>query len=175
MVPWGPCAVKRTDPWPYPACGTASRCASARRPSSEEYGLGAESTTSWEGRRKASMERFGCALIGTGAWGRLVAAEIAHIAGLTLVGVADQDHARAQAAAQALSADAFATVDDALTDERVQAVAIAVPNDRHAEVAHAALSAGKHVLLEKPMALTVHDAEAVASAAQRRGVVLMLN
>src|SRR5438093_1094508 len=77
---------------------------------------------------------------------------------------------RARVTADRLGVEAFATIGDALEDGGVKAVAIAVPNDRHADVALAAIAAGKDVLLEKPMALTVSDAEAVAAAARRRGV-----
>jgi predicted dehydrogenase len=56
----------------------------------------------------------------------------------------------------------------------VDAVLITCPNAYHAEIAIAALEAGKHVLVEKPMALTRHDAEDVVAAQQRTGLVVQV-
>jgi myo-inositol 2-dehydrogenase/D-chiro-inositol 1-dehydrogenase len=105
------------------------------------------------------------ALIGAGSWGRLVAAEMARVPGLALAGVADSALASARCAADALGSRAYARVDEVLADDDVDAVAIAVPNDLHAELAIAALQQGKHVLIEKPMALTVEEAERMQQAA----------
>jgi predicted dehydrogenase len=115
----------------------------------------------------------GFAVIGSGAWGALVAAELARIEGVALVGVADDVPKRAREVAEKLGVKAFASVEAALADGRVTAVAIAAPNDLHAPLALAALDAGKHVLLEKPMALTVAEAEEVDAAARERGLVLL--
>jgi myo-inositol 2-dehydrogenase/D-chiro-inositol 1-dehydrogenase len=111
-------------------------------------------------------------MIGVGKWGSLVAAEVGRIPGLRLAGVTDHSTERAHAAAERLGARAYETVEECLADPAVQAVLITVPNDLHAEAALAALWAGKHVYLEKPMALTVQDAEAVIAAAAERQVVL---
>ena len=118
---------------------------------------------------------IGCGLIGAGAWGSLLAAELVRVPHLALVGVADAAPERARAVADRFSAIAFPSIADALAHDAVEAVVIAVPNDQHAETALAAIAAGKHVLLEKPMALTVHDADRVASAARAAGIVLMLD
>jgi predicted dehydrogenase len=60
-----------------------------------------------------------------------------------------------------------------LADPRIDAVYIATPNNRHAEQAIAALDAGKPVLVEKPMATTVREAEAMAASAAKSGALLM--
>ncbi len=62
--------------------------------------------------------------------------------------------------------------EDLLADQAVEAVYIATPPDTHRELVEAAAAAGKHILLEKPMALSVEDARAMESAAQRAGVLL---
>ena len=67
---------------------------------------------------------------------------------------------------------AYSELGDVLADPAVDAVYLSTPNALHAEQALAALAAGKHVLVEKPMALTVDDARAMAAAASARGLVL---
>src|SRR5438045_4211899 len=57
----------------------------------------------------------------------------------------------------------------------VDAVSIALPNYLHASVALAALRAGKHVLLEKPMATNARDAAKLVVEAKKRGVLFMVN
>ena len=64
--------------------------------------------------------------------------------------------------------------EELIADDEVEAVAVCVPVSLHAEVAVAALEAGKHVLIEKPMTLSVEDAERIREAAGRsRGVVMI--
>jgi predicted dehydrogenase len=62
-----------------------------------------------------------------------------------------------------------------LDDESVQAVAIATPASTHAEVALAAIDAGKHVLIEKPLATSVSEGEKIIAAASARNRVVMLD
>jgi predicted dehydrogenase len=64
-------------------------------------------------------------------------------------------------------------LDALLADDSVQAVYLPMANHEHAEWALKAIRAGKHVLCEKPMALTVADIEAMAAAAREQGVVAM--
>jgi len=111
------------------------------------------------------------AVIGCGAWGRnLVRAH----AGLgSLVAVVDADPAMAAAQAE-LYGVAARTVDEVLTDPTIDAVVIAAPAIAHAALALRVIGAGKHVFVEKPLALTVPDAEAVVAAAEDAGVVVMV-
>jgi phthalate 4,5-cis-dihydrodiol dehydrogenase len=69
---------------------------------------------------------------------------------------------------------AYASVDEMLRDARVEAVYIATPHQFHAAHAIAAATAGKHVVVEKPMALTIAEAEAMVAAARRAGVKLLV-
>ena len=64
---------------------------------------------------------------------------------------------------------------DQLLDSDIDAVYISSRNDQHAAQAIAAADAGKHILLEKPMALTLADARAIVEAADRNGVQLAVN
>ena len=84
--------------------------------------------------------------------------------------VTDLDPSLRQAAAAATGAAERATLTELLADDRVDAVSICVPHSLHCEVALAAIAAGKHVLLEKPMALTVAECDELLDAAARAGV-----
>jgi len=67
----------------------------------------------------------------------------------------------------------YHTADEALADSAVEAVDICLPTDQHSPVALAALRAGKHVLVEKPMALNGAAADEMVAEARKRGRVLM--
>ncbi len=67
----------------------------------------------------------------------------------------------------------YGSYEDALADPNVDAVDLCVPTDRHAEMAIAALRRGKHVLVEKPLALTSAEAESVVAEARSAGRVAM--
>ncbi|HSZ70471.1 MAG TPA: Gfo/Idh/MocA family oxidoreductase [Solirubrobacteraceae bacterium] len=84
--------------------------------------------------------------------------------------VTDLDPALRRAAASATGAAERATLAELLGDERVDALSVCVPHSLHREVALAAIAAGKHVLLEKPMAVTAAECEEIVVAAARAGV-----
>jgi predicted dehydrogenase len=84
--------------------------------------------------------------------------------------VTDIDPSLRQATAAAAGAREHATLAELLADEHVEAVSVCVPHNLHSEVALAAIAAGKHVLLEKPMAPTVAACEEIVDAAARAGV-----
>ncbi|MBX3463562.1 MAG: Gfo/Idh/MocA family oxidoreductase [Planctomycetes bacterium] len=88
---------------------------------------------------------------------------------LELAVVVGRDRARAAAAARRFGfAGASADLAAVLADPAIDLVDIATPNDSHHAVAMAALRAGKHVLCEKPLALSVAEARAMATLARRR-------
>jgi predicted dehydrogenase len=70
--------------------------------------------------------------------------------------------------------EVYTSLPAALEDERVQAVSVCTANESHAELAVAALDAGRHVLVEKPLATTVPDAVAIQDAARRSGTVVQV-
>ncbi|TDK60877.1 Gfo/Idh/MocA family oxidoreductase [Bacillus salipaludis] len=89
----------------------------------------------------------------------------------TIEGVYDVDHARAeQIASQFNSFKVYPSYQELFDD--VDVIVICTPNKFHAEIAIAALEAGKHVLCEKPMALTVTECQQMESAAKKSGKVL---
>jgi len=71
-------------------------------------------------------------------------------------------------------ATAYANYHDLIADSAVQAVDICLPTDLHAEVAIAALESGKHVLCEKPMALTIEQCDRMIAAADASNRILMI-
>lgn len=120
-----------------------------------------------------SAARLGLAVIGCGRIsGSHLAAAAALPAEIHVVATVDRDLAQAQAAAEPFDARAFATLDEALALPEVDAVLIATPNGLHAAQSLAALRAGKHVLVEKPVAETGPQAIELANEAQARGLVL---
>ena len=93
-----------------------------------------------------------------------------------IAAVCDLDAERLAAQADAYGVPLrFTDYHELLGRDDVDAVVIVVPDHLHREPAVAALDAGKHVLLEKPMATTVADAEAIAAAARRNEGTFMLN
>ena len=92
-----------------------------------------------------------------------------------LVGVTSGRRETAEAAAREFGARrVYDTFDELLADPEVEAVDLCTPNALHAPMAIAAARAGKHVLVEKPMALTLTEADAMIGAARESGVLLMV-
>lgn len=113
------------------------------------------------------------ALAGYGAFGRFHARSIEKAPGATLAAIATPSDANAAAAAADFPAAIIHREWQALiADPAIDAIAIAAPNHLHADIAVAALDAGKHVLVEKPMATTAADCDRVVAAAARSKAVL---
>lgn len=112
------------------------------------------------------------AVIGAGVIGKAHARRLssgASDAVLVAVADADAESARTEAARWGVTAD---PVDIVLARDDVDAVIVAVPSGLHAQLAVAALDAGKHVLLEKPIEITVEAADKIIDAEKRSGKVL---
>jgi predicted dehydrogenase len=115
------------------------------------------------------------ALVGYGYWGANLARNIATASNLQLVGVADGSQSQRDSALQAHPSIAtWASLDEVLIDDRVEAVVIATPVSTHAELALRSLAAGRHVMVEKPMAMTRSDAEKIAHTADEAGLIAMV-
>jgi predicted dehydrogenase len=91
-----------------------------------------------------------------------------------VVAIASREAGRAEAAARALAIPrAYGSYEALLADPDVDAVYIPLPNHLHAEWAIAAARAGKHVLCEKPLAMTAAEAQAIVDAGREAGIVLV--
>jgi len=90
-----------------------------------------------------------------------------------LIGCTDFLPERSQELASTFKCRTFSTLDVLLADPDISAVSICTMNSTHADTAIAALEAGKHVLIEKPMAMTATEAKAMLNAAQKVGKLLI--
>lgn len=116
------------------------------------------------------------ALIGAGRIGRNHAEIVARrVPGAALVAVVDPVDGAARSVADTLDVEhAFTDVDAALSSDAVDAVVIAAPARSHTELVVSAAAAGKHVFVEKPMAVTLADADRAIAAADAAGIVLQV-
>ncbi|MBI1759637.1 MAG: Gfo/Idh/MocA family oxidoreductase [Actinobacteria bacterium] len=121
------------------------------------------------------MTPIGIAVIGAGYWGPNLVRNAQATAQLRLRYLCDLDEGRARRVLGAYSTvRATASLAEVLADPEVHAVAVATPAATHYEVAAAALEAGKHVLVEKPLAASYADgAKLVAVAAERQRVLML--
>lgn len=115
------------------------------------------------------------ALFGFGAWGRNLARVADSLDEARLVCIADRREARRrEAGVRHPGADIVAEAEEALARGDVDAVLVAVEAKGHAALVESAAAAGKHVFVEKPLALAPEPARAAAAAAERAGVVLQV-
>lgn len=118
---------------------------------------------------------LGVAVVGYGYWGANLARNVQAAGTTDLVAVVDPDPDRRAAAQRALGGvDVLESLDAALARDAVEAVVIATPASTHVDAAIAALEAGRHVLVEKPLAMTPADADRVVATAERAARVLMV-
>ena len=110
------------------------------------------------------------AVVGAGIMGANHARVAHQLPGVELVAVVDSDLERARAAGRNAGAVAVASLDELTID--IDAAVIAVPTRFHFEAARQLIDRGVHVLVEKPIAATVDEAEQIVAAAERAGVVL---
>ncbi len=118
------------------------------------------------------MTRIPIGVIGVGALGRHHARHLATSTVADLVGVHDLDAERGRAVADSVGTRFYADPDALLRD--TEAVTIAVPTPVHAAVGLRALDRGRAVLMEKPLAATIAEADAMIAAAERSGVPLVV-
>jgi predicted dehydrogenase len=117
---------------------------------------------------------IGAAVAGYGYWGPNIVRNLIESPDFRLLGVCEPNPNRAKDLARRHpSVPVFPTMDDVLLDPRIQAVLVATPPRTHHELARTALSAGRHVLVEKPLATSVADAQDLIALAESRRLTLM--
>jgi predicted dehydrogenase len=121
------------------------------------------------------MEPLGLGLIGYGGFGRFCLDVYAAMPDLRVVAVADVDEARRQEAARRYGVRTYADGADLLAAPEVDVVVISTPPHTHAPLSVAAAHAGKHVFCEKPLALSLDEADTVIATALQRDVCLTVN
>ena len=119
------------------------------------------------------MQTVRCGLIGYGAWGRHHARAIAACADAALVAIAARsEQSVAAARADHPPAKVYADYREMLAREALDLCSVVLPSDLHFAVARDVLASGRHLLLEKPMALTLEECKALIDLARERGRVL---
>ena len=117
---------------------------------------------------------LGIGVIGTGFVASMHLAALAKLPDVRLVGVADVDAGRARAAVAGVEGARWTTsVADLLGWDDVDGCIVCTPNDTHVEIGLAIAAAGKHLLMEKPLAITAEGADRLVDAFGARGLVLM--
>lgn len=111
-------------------------------------------------------------VVGVGHLGRFHVQKYADLPDVDLVGVVDINRKQAQEIAKQYHTEVFATADDLY--QQVDAVSVVVPTVDHYQVARQALHAGIHVLLEKPIAATVAEAEELVHLAAEKRLILQI-
>jgi predicted dehydrogenase len=119
------------------------------------------------------MTRIG--LIGCGIWGRNYIRNFEHLDDVEMYALCDPDAANIKRAVALMpSARATDNPSELIADPMVNAVIVATPASTHFELAKAALMAGKHVLVEKPLANSSADAAELVRLAEENGLILMV-
>jgi len=118
-------------------------------------------------------KEFKVGVIGVGAMGRNHARVYSELNDVQLIGVADINEKLASSVAQSYECKAHADYND-LLNETLDAVSIAVPTTLHKKVALEAIQRGVSILVEKPLADTVENADEIIEAARQSGVKLMV-
>lgn len=113
------------------------------------------------------------ALVGCGYWGKNLCRNFSELGALGMVVDATEN---GQVNARSIAADVqfSSKIKDALTNPAIQGIALATPAETHAELAIMAMKAGKDVFVEKPMALTIEDAEKMRSVAAQTDCIIMV-
>ncbi len=119
---------------------------------------------------------IGIGLIGTGRAGMIHGKNFAfRVTGAHVAAISDPNSATRESSAAELGVSkAFGDYRELLKEKAVDAVVIVTPTQLHKEIALAAAAAGKHILCEKPMAMTPDECDAMIAAAEKAGVKLQI-
>ena len=117
---------------------------------------------------------YGVGIIGASRVSGGHAQAIAAVPETRLVAIAEPDAQRREQFTRKHACAAYADHDQLLADPHVDIVMVGLPHFLHTEVARAACRAGKHIFLEKPMAMTLEDCDAIIAAVESAGIKLLV-
>ena len=120
-------------------------------------------------------KQLNVAVVGCGIFGELHVATYAAFERSNLVAICDINEQRARELGEKFGCKWCTDVQEIAADDSIEAVSVATPDFAHREVAAALARAGKHLLIEKPLATSVEDAEAIVGAVQAAGVLAMVD
>lgn len=120
------------------------------------------------------MKQLGIAIIGAGFWGRNHARNLKELSETRLIAICDKDEARAKSLANLFGVEAYSDSTEMLRRNDIDAVTVCTWSTNLAIEATRALNAGKHVLVEKPMANNVLEARKIVALARRKQRYLMV-
>ncbi len=118
------------------------------------------------------MKKMGVAVVGTGFWGKNHARGYSELESTELVAICDVNPERAKAVADQFGVKAYTSSSRMLKSEDIEAVSVCTWSTKLAKEALKALKAGKHVLVEKPMATYTRQAESLLEVAEENGLHL---
>lgn len=119
----------------------------------------------------SDIHKVKTAVIGAGDWGKNHIRKFHELGSLVAISETDTERAANMTAEYGV---ANLTFDDILNDDGIDAIVLASPAITHKELGVQALEKGKHLFIEKPLALTVKDAEALVNKAKETGCILMV-
>ncbi len=119
------------------------------------------------------MEQVRLGFVGIGGWGTRLARTASAVEGLVVAAGCARDEGRRSAFAESFGCPVTGDLEEMLGGD-LDAIVIATPHSTHRSLVERVCAAGRHVLVEKPLALTVEDARACVTAARSAGVVLQV-
>lgn len=120
------------------------------------------------------LKQLNVAVIGLGVMGQTHARIYAEMPNVNLVAVNDINHEHAENMATQFHTTAVKELKDLFADENIHAVSICTSDDQHYEIACMACDHGKHILIEKPLADTIEDAQGILDKVKETGIKIMV-
>ncbi len=118
-------------------------------------------------------EPVGVAAVGLGRWAQVLAGAYTRSREVRLVTCYSRSADKRERFSQKFGCAAAATLDAVLADDRVAGVIVTVPNDQHADVIERCAQAGKHLYVEKPIAVKMEDARRIDRAVRQAGIAFL--
>lgn len=116
------------------------------------------------------MKKIGFGIIGCGAIAKMHAGAINAVDNARLVACSDINQENREKFAKEYNIKAYSDANDMLNDENIDAVSICTPSGLHKKFCIAAANAGKHIVVEKPMALTAQECDEIIAASEKNNV-----